>query len=67
MPAPKEFNTLELRDEWEERAAIIEESCKVDRLTAERMATAVVRRRIAPKQLSLIDRALAKAADNGRP
>lgn len=56
-----------LREEWEERAGIIEESCRVDRATAERLATAVVRARVEGVQLPLFERAILKAAGRGRP
>lgn len=55
------------REEWEERAGIIEDGCKVDRPTAERMATACMRARYdGMRQLPLFERVLAKVG-NGRP
>ena len=51
----------ELREEWEERAAIIEDGCRVTREEAEHMALEQLRPRAPLRQASLFERALMKA------
>lgn len=53
-----------LREEWEERAALVEDGCRVDRATAERLAADMLRPKRPPLQASLFERVLAKAGDS---